>query len=262
MSHMSKYLSSSEKTLLFADLDSTLIYSHRHTHDEECVWVEELHGHPQSFMTAKTYQYFKNQTWLEVVPLTTRTAAQYARLSALAVTMHWQNALICNGAVLLTAQGEDAAWRAESERLAAGDFAELCRMKQKAADLTGTDAIISAEPFLFYVRAEDAEGLFRTLKPQADLTHLSVYRDKRKVYFVSRSMRKGNAAKRFRDRIQAEGFYAAGDSKFDISMLNAAAVGICPAALTASANPSGRLIGCEGRLSDALCDALETVKEK
>lgn len=258
---MSNHRLYSEKTLFFADLDSTLIYSHRHAHDDSCVWVEELHGHPQSFMTAKAYRYFSAQDWLNTVPLTTRTEKQYARLSGLADTMHWRDALICNGAILLTPDGADAGWRAESERLAAGDYAELCRMQQIAAHLAGADAVISAEPFLFYIRAEDAEALYHALKPQADLTHLSVYRDKRKVYIVSRAMRKGNAAKRYAKRIGAESFYAAGDSKFDLSMLNAAEIGICPAALTASAKPSGRLIGCEGRLSDALCDVLDAGKE-
>ena len=71
------------------DLDNTVIYSHRRPVGEPKRWVEELRGAPQSFMTEYTWSYLRRQRWLKVIPVTTRTAAQYAGLERLTRDLGW-----------------------------------------------------------------------------------------------------------------------------------------------------------------------------
>ena len=110
-----------EKLLFFTDLDNTLIYSHRHADGRPAVWVERLEGRLQSFMTDQTYHFFCTADWLQTVPLTTRTPAQYSRLAVLAADLHWRDALLCNGAILLRDGAENLAWRKESEEISQED---------------------------------------------------------------------------------------------------------------------------------------------
>lgn len=261
---MLKPPSSSEPALLFSDLDSTLIYSHRHGHDESCIWVEELRGKQQSFMTAGTYRFFTEQCSLRVVPVTTRDHAQYARLSGLAEAMDWEHALICNGAVLLSGEAEDTLWHEDSERLSAPDQPYLTKLRQLAENKDGSEAVIRSDPFMFYVRAENADETYPLLKAAADPDHIAVYRDSRKVYCIPRSLSKGRAVRRYCSRFGYDSFMAAGDSRFDISMLVAASEAFCPEALAPHVHTNGKLHICIGRFSDSLCCAIEkiTTEEK
>ena len=259
---MSRPLLSSETALLFSDLDSTLIFSHRHPHGEDCVWVEELNGKQQSFMTDGAYRFFAEQSRLRVVPVTTRDRRQYGRLGALADTMGWEHALICNGAVLLNGGSEDTEWRAESERLAAPALPHLSELRRLAEDKDGTEAVICSEPFMFYVRAENAGETYDLLLAAADPGLIAVYRDSRKVYCIPQPLSKGRAVQRYSARFGCESFMAAGDSAFDISMLNAADLSFCPEELAQQVRTNGRLIPCSGSFADTLCDMLEKITAK
>ena len=249
-----------DRVLLFADLDSTLIYSHRHPYDGECVWVEELHSHPQSFMTQRTYQFFLTQNWLYSVPLTTRNHAQYQRLQAAAGQLHLHEALICNGAVLLRENEEDSQWRMESEQLAEPVIPELHRLQRLAETLAGREQVIVSEPFLFYVRSDNPETVFRALRDAADPEQFAVRRDARKVYCIPRAFGKEKAALRYCRRIGAKRFLAAGDSAFDTELLLAADVGFCPDELREQIGAAEHLCGCSGWFSDTLCEKLDKLK--
>lgn len=256
---MLKLPSSSDAYLLFSDLDSTLIYSHRHVHDDSCVWVEELRAKQQSFMTAAAYRFFVQQRSLRAVPVTTRDHAQYARLSGLAEAMDWKHALICNGAVLLSGGAEDMLWHEGSERLSAPDQPHLAKLRQLAENKDGTEAVIRSDPFMFYVRAENADETYSLLKSAADPEHIAVYRDSRKVYCIPHSLSKGSAVRRYCSRFGYDSFMAAGDSAFDISMLSAAAESFCPEALAPFVHTPGKLHICTGRFSDSLCGEIEKI---
>ena len=120
--------------LLMTDLDSTLIYSHRHEPPGKIVWVEQLHGHPQSYMTEKTWSYFQNQRQLRVIPVTTRTRAQYARLEESLGTLGWHTALICNGAIQLRDGKEVPEWT----EISTGHYVACHRAAE--LELTGVEA--------------------------------------------------------------------------------------------------------------------------
>lgn len=258
---MSKPRLFSDKTLFLTDLDSTLIRSHRHPAPADCVWVEMLNGHRQSFMTKETHQYFSSQTQYRVVPLTTRTHAQYDRLAESFSALGWDTALICNGAVLLENGTENKAWSEASAALAAPDLPALLALKQTAETAAGAENIIWTEPFFFYVRGADPEQMYALLREKADPERFAVFRDSRKVYCIPHALSKGSAARRFLQYTGQETLIAAGDSAFDLPLLAEADIGICPEALREYASAKGQLFPCSGCFSDAICKILEQCRK-
>lgn len=245
--------------VLFLDLDNTVLYSHRHSVGEPKIWVEELNGAPQSFMTEYTYSYMKEQRWLKVIPVTTRTAAQYARLEKLSQDMGWDTALICNGAVLLRDGKEDALWREESLQCSKQDRPSL----QAACRFIGSRiSVKTIEPFLFYVKVDEEERIFESLMKNADPSHLSVYRDSRKIYCVPNSLRKGNAVSRYIQAYNVEFCISAGDSALDISMLNQTDICICPEDVGTFISGKRKIV-CTGPVfSNEICGQLEQIRNE
>lgn len=246
--------------VLFLDLDNTLLYSHRHDFPGAKRWVEMLHGKPQSFMTEKTYQYFKNQRRFQVVPVTTRTPEQFARLDGLMADFGWRSALLCNGALLLQNGQEDHAWTQASQQCAQEERPAW----EAARALAGTLAedIVTIPPFLFYVKTDDAETVLSALRVQTDPDRLTLLRDARKVYCFPRSLNKGTALRRYQDRFGPFFAIAAGDSTFDLPMLEQAELGFCPGALAAQLRNPHRIPCTQGIFSEEICRKLDALEEE
>lgn len=258
---MSKRPSYSCKRLLLTDLDSTVIFSHRHAHDDTCVWVEELGGKQQSFMTAESYQFYRTQTAYDVVPLTTRCHEPYARLQNMTETLGWHHALICNGSILLCGQTEDADWRRESERLVQPYLEELLQMKEIAENVAGAEFVRYSEPFMFYVRGEHANEAGALMKAAADPERFIIHEYTRKVYCIPQIFNKGASAERYCQTFGYPDFLAAGDSTFDLPMLEAATTGFCPEPLYQQAPVRETLCPCPEPFPDSVCRYLATLHQ-
>ncbi len=248
-----------DKLLFFSDLDNTLIYSHRRQDGRPAVWVEEIHGKRQSFMTEPTYRFLQSAAWLQTVPLTTRREAQYGRLQQAAQELRWRDALLCNGAILLRDGEEDQDWRRESEEISREDRPALETALAAAISAFGEGRIQRTDPFFFYVKTEDAQAALETLWPYADPDHLLLNRDSRKVYCYPKSLQKGTALRRYAEMVGASQTIAAGDSAFDIPMLEAADIAFYPQKLAAALRcPRG--IPCQnGIFSDEICAGLDNI---
>ena len=245
--------------VFFTDLDSTLIYSHRHPLPEGSVQVETLHDRPQSFMTRRTWDYFRVQPWFRVIPVTTRTVEQYRRLEGMAAALGWEEALVCNGAVRLAGGREDPVWREESLALAEPDRSALDRALDRAAVIAGAAALVTAEPFLFYVKTAEPERVFEHLRREIDPGRLQLFRDARKVYVISGALTKGRALQRAMAGVGGGVSIAAGDSGFDISMLRESDICFCPKPLAPFVAGPRRFV-CGGSLfSDEICSGLERI---
>ena len=253
---MSKHPLYSEERLLLTDLDSTVIFSHRHAHDDTCVWVEKIGEKLQSFMTADSYQFYQTQDWLRVVPLTTRNHEPYARLREMTQTLGWDHALICNGSILLEGLTEDENWRKGSEQLVSPYLPELLRLKSIAENAAGTEFVRYSEPFMFYVRGENADAAYERLAAEADPADFIIHRYTRKTYCIPQVFNKGASAERYAREFGFGSFLAAGDSEFDLPMLERADMGFCPEALCEKAHPQGKLVGCAEPFADVVCDHL------
>ena len=247
--------------LLFTDLDNTVIYSHHHKIDSRMIWVETLNGHAQSFVSGRVYNFYKTQKWLDVVPITTRTEQQFARLRSGLEVFGWKDALICNGSILLRDGIEDKSWTEESVRISESSQPEYRRAYEFAADLTEQDTIVSVDPFMFYIKTDNAENIFYTLSAHVDHSRLTVLRDSRKVYCYPRCLNKGCAAERYRLQTGYEKYIAVGDSEFDIPMLRQAAVSLCPESI-AHFEAKGDVRICSGLFSDGICDELEKLRNE
>lgn len=250
-------------TVFFSDLDNTAIYSHRHTIEDSVVWIETLHGKKQSFMTKKYYEYFVHQNWLKVVPVTTRTYEQYKRLEKVAKDLRWKDALICNGSILLRDGIEDVAWRDESILISQSDQSAFQELLTKTGQLWQAEAIISVPEIMFYIKVDGGvDEAFEQLREFADPEHICIYRDSKKVYCLPASLSKGNAVKRYMKMQQDMVSIAAGDSEFDISMLEQADFCLCPEKISDQIKETEKKMICRGIFSDEICNKIERLRKE
>lgn len=249
-------------TLMFTDLDNTVIYSHRHDLSDSRVWVEDLYGRHQSYMTEKCYSFYKNQDWLNVIPVTTRTPEQCGRLKKMTENLGWSTVLLCNGSVLLQNGIEDKAWTKESLCISRPDRQAFTEIYHQVQGVTDKNSVISTGALMFYVKSADADGMYSFLLENADLNHVCVHRDSRKVYCFPRALNKGSAVKRYMKKIGQNHCIAAGDSGFDVPMLNAADISFCPEGIRGLLNEAGIRISCSGIFSDQICENLNHMRKE
>ena len=239
-----------DRELFFTDLDNTLIYSHRHDFGVPRIWVEELNGKKQSFMTGRSYAFFQNQNWLDVIPVTTRTRRQYERLQPAFRLLEWRDALVCNGAFLLHDGREDRSWTGESLKLAEKARPAFLKLLEFSKSTMGEEAVAAEEPFLFYIKAgKEADKVFQMLREQADLSNVQILRDSRKVYCFPKPLDKGTAVRRYMSRSRKKSCMAAGDSEFELPMLAQADICFYP---PGHQEGIGRLRDPEGSAADGL----------
>ena len=168
-------------------------------------------------------------------------------------------ALICNGGVLLADGEADPVWLRETRRLAAPELEELERAVTVFRSLT--DAVRTPMDLMAYALCSDPEKVVETLRGAVNGSLLAVRADKGKVYCLPRSIHKGAALRRFRERFAVDTAIAAGDSVFDIPMLNAADFAIAPQSIAAESLCARTIAaGGGGTFSDEICDALEALR--
>ena len=217
-----------KKTILACDLDNTLIYSYKHrTPDDVC--VELLEGQEQSFITAKTLVQLRQLSEnIQLVPVTTRSQAQYLRLvwplgiPELAVTT--------NGGLLLCAGEPDVVWRAKSLKLAA-EFRPALHKLTEQLDVAQLFHHHMVDEIYLYVVCDDVAAADKCMADFAEFTlksGLQVCRGGHKVYFLPPNINKGVAVQRLRSMFPNSRLVAAGDSELDWPMLEEADIALLP----------------------------------
>lgn len=240
--------------LFFTDLDNTMIYSHRHVTDQPLVWVEELHGRKQSYMTQNTYSFFEHQNRYRVIPLTTRTKEQYLRLSDSLNRLGWRDVLICNGAIRIYDGKEDLNWTRESIKVSEADRPFFEELLNYVRTEYSEESVVEIEPFLFYIKTDAAEETCAKLLEKAEASHLMILRDARKVYCLPRSLNKGRAVERYKKMTGESDTVSAGDSLFDLPMLKSTDICFYPTGLAEYFENQENQIECAGLFSDVICD--------
>jgi len=215
-------------TIFHADLDNTLIYSYRHDIGEDKITAEHYQGREISFLTKKTYENLKRiRERFLIVPTSTRSIEQYARIDLQIGEIPC--ALVCNGGVLLEHGKKDASWYEESLRLIRASLPEL----EAAGELLERDArrkfeLRFIENLFLFTKCDAPEEVVRELKERLPSRRTEIFSNGEKVYVIPASLSKGMAVQRFRRRRKADRIIAAGDSGFDLSMLQAADIPIAP----------------------------------
>lgn len=214
--------------ILCTDLDNTIIYSYKHDIGNEKMNVELYKEREISFITKQTFELLKKvKEEFLVIPTSTRTIEQYERIDLKIGTFKY--ALVCNGSVLLVDGKKDKDWYEESLRLAKPSNLEV----KKALEYLENDKrrifeLRHIEDLFVFTKCDEAETVVNELRKYLDKSLVNVFNNKEKVYVLPTSLSKGKAIERLRKYLKAEFIIAAGDSEFDISMVEAADVGLVP----------------------------------
>jgi hydroxymethylpyrimidine pyrophosphatase-like HAD family hydrolase len=223
------------------DLDRTVVYSSAalmlEGPDEAApalVVTEVYQGLPLSFMTRAAERALATlATEAVVVPVTTRTVAQYRRIRLPLPDTGW--AVTTNGAVVLHDGEPDAAWTETLRSEMATVSAPLPEVERRFATGLPAGAVLRtrrAEDVFVYAIVERSELPEAAVEAfAAELADLGwrVSVQGRKLYAVPVPIRKERALAAVAERIGATRSIAAGDSLLDREMLEWADVAIRPA---------------------------------
>ncbi len=245
-----------EMIIFNSDLDNTIIYSYKHDIGDDKRCVEIYQGREISFITDRTYELLGSvRREVEMIPTTTRTIEQYKRIDL--GTGAFRYALVCNGGILLVDGESDEAWYQESLRLIEESRDKLL----ESIELLKLDESISFEirflnELFVFTKSTEPEKTVAYLKQHLNSEVVDVFNNGVKVYVVPRQLSKGMAIQRLKARLEAEIVIAAGDSEFDISMLEAADYSIMPKELALFEKEKRYIFGDEDLFSEKV---LETV---
>lgn len=252
-----------------SDLDQTLIYSYKHEVGPDKRCVEVYQGREISFMTGRSAELLRQVREQAVfVPTTTRTVEQYQRIQ-------WEEppeyALVCNGGILLAHGERDEGWYQESRELVVGcqkDLRDARKLLQ--GDQHVNFEIRDIEGLFVFTKSEEPKKTVGMLRENLEGSQLDVFSNGGKVYAVPKALTKGEAVRRFRRKVQdglkAAGgsrlgnsiVAAAGDSRFDISMLEEADVALADQRLKQERIQGGHVVylGEKGIFSEEVLEYL------
>ena len=234
--------------LAASDLDRTLIYSGKaaklglppgtRLRDsplyEDLVCVEMYDHKPLSHVTRTALASITRLAELGVlVPATTRTRAQYRRISLPGPPVPY--AITANGGFLLVDGETDDDWTRQVERELAASSHPFAEVQQYMADTFRpefTSKLRNAEElFCYAVVDRDAlpEGFVAEVSAWAAAHGWRASLQGRKLYVVPVGLRKGAAVAEVARRVGAETVLAAGDSLLDAEMLESATRAVRPA---------------------------------
>ena len=210
------------------DLDNTMIYSYKHDIGDDKICAEIYQGREVSFVTPKTAELLRRvNSCVELVPTTTRTLEQYVRIDLGIGTPHY--ALVCNGGVLLVDGKEDEQWYNESLELVQDCQSELAKAEDVLeADENRTFEIRNISRLFVFTKSSEPQCSVEALENALDTEKMDVFYNGVKVYAVPKALGKGIAVERLRKKLGAETVISAGDSEFDVPLLNAADIAIAP----------------------------------
>lgn len=215
-------------TVLHVDLDNTLIYSYKHDVGNDRRNVEIYQGREVSFLTETTYGNLKKiRERILIVPTSTRSIEQYRRINLGIGNLPY--ALVCNGGVLLVNGEKEPSWYQTSLQMIRESLPALDRARHfLEKDTRRKFELRFIEDMFLFTKCDEPENVVIELQEILDTNLADIFHNKEKVYVVPEKLSKGTAVERFREYINADRIIAAGDSRFDVSMLRAADIGIAP----------------------------------
>ncbi|MGQ0630622.1 MAG: HAD family hydrolase [Sporichthyaceae bacterium] len=227
--------------LVACDLDRTLIYSAAalglvtDDADAPALTVAEVYqGVPISFLTRRAHELLAELAAVAtLVPVTTRTLAQYARVRLLATPPPY--AVTTNGARIVVGGVVDEDWSAALAARLAGTSAPVADIDEhlaKVADPRWTRSRRIAEDTFCYLvvdRAELPTTFVEDLAAWCAPAGWTVSLQGRKIYAVPAALTKSAAVAEVARRSGAACVLGAGDSLLDADLLEFADVGLRPA---------------------------------
>ena len=215
--------------ILCADMDNTIIYSYKRNIGENKLNVELYNGREISFISEKTHDLLKKVSEkMTIIPTSTRTEEQYKRIELDIGIVPY--ALVCNGGVLLVNGKRDREWYLESLQMIRNSRPEMEKAQQiLAGDSRRKFELRFLDELFIFTKCEKPEEVVEDLQAKLTTKLVDVFHNGEKVYVVPVNLSKGMAVRRLRKRLQPAYIIAAGDSEFDVSMVEESDLGLVPA---------------------------------
>lgn len=227
-------------TVMATDLDRTLIYSmaaitasHPAGTVPPLVCVELLDGHPLSYMTQQASRMLTAvRSRAVLVPITTRTPAQYRRVELPGGPASW--AVVSNGGHIIVDGVPDPDWRRTVERRIAGAGSPLAEIttgldRQAAGDWVLNRKVADDLFCYLVVDLKELPGTFLdTWTAWCADRGWVVSMQGRKIYALPRGLTKESAISEVVQRTGAARLLAAGDGALDAGFLTLADRAIRP----------------------------------
>lgn len=219
------------------DLDNTLIYSYKYEMGPDKVLVEKKEGKELSFMSRQAYGLLQQISKVHmVVPITTRSLEQYLRIQ-FGTSIPIRYALVANGGILLKDGKIEKQWLRKTKRLIKSAEEELrYAMELLRKETEGFFDPRLVDGLFVFGKSEDSQQTVDMLRMKLDLAQVTIASNRSKVYVLPKCLDKGTSLRRFRT-YQAgryEQYVAAGDSEFDVPMLEQADLAYSPQELQAA----------------------------
>lgn len=248
--------------ILFAsDLDNTLIYSYKHDIGKNIVPVEKYKGRDISYMTEKAYRLIDElRCKISFVPISTRSKEQYERII---FNERWSPslALTGNGGTLLINGVEDYEWKEASKRLTADSSEELRDAVQiLEKDSSRSFEIRMVDELFVFTKSDKPEESVEMLKRLVCGSKINVFSNGTKVYAVPKALNKGEALRRLKAYTGADTVVSAGDSMFDVDMLEEADIPFTVSEIRNFVRNPRLIVAEEGELlSDKVLEYIKTL---
>ena len=216
--------------MIFAsDLDNTLIYSYKRDIGNLKRNVEVYQSREISFVTEMTHALLGEIAARSLfVPVTTRSIEQYKRIDFGVGEIEY--ALVCNGGVLLVNGEKDSAWYKDSLKYVEPSLEELLKgmaILEKSSERYFEVRFI--ENLFVFTKCGNPEKVRSVLLENLDTQLVDVFLNGEKVYILPKMLDKGTALRRFKNRANPDFVVSAGDSEFDVAMLECSDVAMIPA---------------------------------
>lgn len=211
-------------TLIFSDLDGTLIFSASRKRPGDIV-CEYKDGKEISCITPRQSELLPG---LRIIPATTRSVEQYRRIS-FPEGFSPEYALTDNGGNLLINGAPDPEWQAHSMELVQSSAEDLGRCRSvMERDKSRSFEIRMVDGMFLFTKSDQPEKSLRMLQEAAGGT-VRCFATGAKLYALPAGLCKGEAVKRLAERISpGSRIVCAGDSMMDLPMLDIADIAVFP----------------------------------
>lgn len=217
--------------LFTSDLDRTLIFSKRTIQAaiENCLCIEQLEGREISYINATIEQLLRQiHEKLHFVPVTTRSLAQYERITLFQQAIVPEVAIVANGGIILRNGQVDSVWQQHIEDQRALLPLSLVQIGDKFSEQLTANCFLRHHIIdeLFYCYIVDPQMLDLN-KVQNLNKALQQYGwhgslQGRKFYILPMFLSKGAAVQYIKNLRHYDWHFAAGDSMMDLNMLQLA----------------------------------------